>query len=82
MSKYAEKANCMLDHLGQISIPVTAERGPLYISAVISYSLVQDAADVVDNDNLLTALLAQIQISIVLIGMVRKLAIETIVLAK
>ena len=36
------------------------------LSAVISYSMTYDAADVMDNDNFATA------ISIVLIGMVRK----------
>ena len=41
-----------------------------------------DATDVIDNENLLTALSAQIQISIALIGMVRKPAIKPIVLAK
>ena len=41
-----------------------------------------DATDVMNNDNLATALLAQIQISIALINMVRESSIETIVLAK
>ena len=41
-----------------------------------------DAADVMDNDNLATDLLAQIQISIALIGMVRKQSGESIILAK
>ena len=51
------------------------------MSAQLSPSLVYDATDVMDNDNLATAL-AQIQISVVLIGMVRKLSAEPIVLAK
>ena len=72
----------MLDHQGQISIPTTAARGPVFVSAVVSYSLAYDATDVMDNDNLATALEAQIQISIVLIGMVRKPSIDLIVLAK
>ena len=72
----------MLDHQGQISIPATAARGPVFVSAVVSYSLAYDATDVMDNDNLATALEAQIQISIVLIGMVRKPSIDLIVLAK
>ena len=40
-------------------------RGPVFVSAVVLYSLAYDAADVMDNDNLATALEAQIQISIV-----------------
>ena len=63
-------------------MPATAARGPVFVSAVVSYSLAYDATDVMDNDNLATALEAQIQISIVLIGMVRKPSIDLIVLAK
>ena len=62
----------MLDHQGQISILATLVRGVVYVSTVISYSLAFDAVDVMDNDNLATALLAQIQSSIALICMVRK----------
>ena len=72
----------MLDHSGQISIPVTTARGPVFVSAVVSYSLTYNAADVMDNDNLVSALEAQIQLSIALIGMIRKPSIDTIVLAK
>ena len=72
----------MLDHPGLVSIPTTVARGPIFVSAVVSYLLAYDAADVMDNDNLATALEAQIQISIVLIGMVRKPSIDLIVLAK
>ena len=72
----------MLDHQVQISIPTTVERGPTFVSAVVSYSLGYDATDVMDNDNLATALPAQIQISIALIGTVRKLSVGLIVLAK
>ena len=72
----------MLDHQGQISIPATAAMGPVYASAVILCSLAYDSTDVMDNDNFVTAFSAQIQISITLIGMVRKAAIESIVLAK
>ena len=61
----------MLDHQGQINIPITAARGPVYVSAVIPYSLAYEAADIMDSDNLSTALSAQIQVSIVLIGMVK-----------
>ena len=49
--------------------------GPVYVSSVISYALAYDAADVMDNDNLATALSAQIQISIALIGIVRKIVL-------
>ena len=72
----------MLDHQGQISISSTATKEPVFVSAVVSYLLVYDAADVMDNDNLTSALSAQIQISIVLIDMVRKPLVEPIVLAK
>ena len=81
MNEYAERETQMLDHQGQISIPATA-RGPVFDSAVVTYSLAYDATDVMENDNLVTALESQIQISLVLIGTVRKLSIEPIVLAK
>ena len=68
-------------HPDLISIPTTVSRRPVYVSAVISYSLAYDGTDVTDNDNLATVLSAQIQISI-LIGMVRKWTIEQIVLVK
>ena len=71
----------MLDHQGQISIPATAASRPVFVSAVVSYSLAY-AADVMDNDNLATALEAQIQISIALMGTVRKPSIDPIVLVK
>ena len=71
----------MLDYQGQISIPTTA-RGSVYVSAVISYSLAYNATDVMDNDNLATALSAQIQNGIVQIGKVRKPSVESIVLVK
>ena len=72
----------MSDHQGRISIPAAAARRPVYVSVVISYSLAYDVADVMGNDNLTTSLSAMIQISTVLIGMVRKPSIEPIVLAK
>ena len=50
----------MLYHCGQISIPATVAIGPVFVSAVVSYSLVHDAANVMDNDNHATALEAQI----------------------
>ena len=81
-SEYSKRETRMLDHQGQISIPATAERRPVFVSTVVSYSLANDATDVMDNNNLATALKAQIQISIVLIGTVRKPPIDPIVLAK
>ena len=54
----------------------------MYVSAVISYSLAYDAAEVTNHDNLVTGLSAQIQIRIMLIGMVRQLSMEPINLAK
>ena len=71
----------MIVHQGQISIPATAARGSIFINAVTSYSLAYGAADIMDDDNLAT-LSAQIQVSIVLIGIVRKPSVEPIVLAK
>ena len=81
-NNYSERENQILDHQGQISIPYTAARGPVFVSTVISYSLAYDAADVMDNDNLVMSLSAQIQISIALIGIVRKPSVEPIILAK
>ena len=50
----------MLDHQDPISIPALASKGPVYVSAVLSYSPAYDAPDVKENDDLVTALLAQI----------------------
>ena len=77
--EYSERETWMLDHQGQISIPTTAARGPVFVSTVVSYSLAYDAADVIDNDNLATALEAQIQITIALIGTIRKPSTDPIV---
>ena len=71
----SESENRMLDHQGQISISVTVERRPEYVSAIVSYSLAYEAPDVMDNVNLVTSLSAQIQVSIVLIGMVRPIVL-------
>ena len=57
-------------------------RGSEYFSAVVSCSLAFHAADVMDDNNLLTALSTQIQISVTPIGMVRKPSVEPTVLAK
>ena len=80
-SEYSERETQMLDHQGQISIPTTEARGPVYVSTVVSYSLTYDATDIMDNDNLAAALSAQNQISIMLIGTVRTPSIKPIVLA-
>ena len=45
----------MLEHQGQISIPTTATRGPVFVSTVVAYSLAYDAAGVMYNDNLAIA---------------------------
>ena len=66
-SKYLERETQMLDHQGQINIHTTVARGPVLVSTVVSYSLAYDDTNVMDNDNLATALSAQIQISIMLI---------------
>ena len=57
-------------------------RRPVFVSAVVSYSLAYDASDVMDNENLATALESQIMISIALIGTVRKPSIEPMCLAE
>ena len=72
----------MLEHPSQVSIPATAGREPGFVSTVILYSLAYDAPGIVDDDNIATELLAQIQVSIVLISSVRKLLVEQIVLVK
>ena len=50
----------------------------MYVSIVVSYSVAYDATDAMDNDNLATALLIKIQISIKLTGTVQKLLVEPI----
>ena len=62
--------------------PCHSGKEKILVSAVVSYSLAYNAADVMESDNLKTALESQIQISIVLIGMVRKPSVEPIVFAK
>ena len=52
----------MLDHQGQINVPVIVAKGPVCVSTVILYTLAFDSTDVMDNDNLVTTLLAKIQI--------------------
>ena len=73
-NEYSERETQMVDHQCQISIP----KGTSFCQCSLAY----DTTDVTDNDNLATALSAQILISIVLISTFRKMAIEPIVLAK
>ena len=58
------------------------EWGPVSDSTVVSYLLAYGAPDDLDNDNLATALESQIQISLVLMGKVRKTYIDSIVFVK
>ena len=81
-NEYSKRETCMLDHQGQIRIPATASKGPIYVSTVVLHSLVYDATVVMDNGNLGIALESQIQICIVLIGMIRTPSIEPIVSSK
>ena len=46
----------MSDHEGQIILPLTATRGLVFISAFILLSLAYDDVDVMDDDNIVTAL--------------------------
>ena len=73
-NEYSERETQMVDHQCQISIP----KGTSFCQCSLTY----DTTDVTDNDNLATALSAQILISIVLISTFRKMALEPIVLAK
>ena len=57
-------------------------RVPVFASIIFSYSLVYDATDIMDNNNLATSLLAHIQVSIALIGTVKEPSVEPIILAK
>ena len=57
-------------------------KGSVYVIAVISYSLAFYATDVVDNDNVVTALSDQTQISIALIDTVKNPLIELMVSVK
>ena len=50
----------MMDHQGQIIVPTTMERESFVVSPVIFCLLAFDAVDVKDDDNLVTALSAQI----------------------
>ena len=64
-----------------IIVPVTTSRGLVLVSTVILYSRGYDAT-VMNDDNLMTALPTQIQVSIVLISRVRKPPVKPIALAK
>ena len=65
----------------RISIPSTAGRRPVYVSAVISYFLAYDAANVLNNYNLATTS-SKIHICITWIGTARQLLIEFTFLAE
>ena len=69
----------MANHQGEIIPPVTMAMGPVFVSVIILYSFACDAIDVMDDDNLVTSLTAQIQVSILLIGIVRKSSVESMV---
>ena len=71
-SEYSERETWILNHQDHISISATAARGQVYVSTVVSYLLAYNAVDVMENYKPLTALSAQVQISISLIGTVRK----------
>ena len=57
-------------------------REPVFISTVVLYSLAYDAIDVIDDENLVTALEDKIQVRISLTGTDRKLSIEHTTLTK
>ena len=76
MNTQKERIKC------QISISAIAARGSVLVGVVVSYSLAYDAADLMDNDNLVTAMSAQIQISITLFGTVRNPSIDPVILAE
>ena len=59
-NEYSEKETCTIDHQSQISSPATAARGAVYFSTVMSHYLAYDAANVMDNDDHMIALSAQI----------------------
>ena len=69
----------MVDHQGKFIILVLMARVLVFISTVISYSLVYDDTDVMDGDNVATTLEDQIQINTALIEMVRKPSIAPII---
>ena len=75
---HTERLVCVIIKARSVSLPQQQED----LSAIISLLLAYDAADVMDNDNLVIVLLAHIQISIVLIGTARKPSVVPIVLDK
>ena len=44
-SEYSERETQMIDHQGQISILAKVAWGPVFVSAVVSYSLAYDVTD-------------------------------------
>ena len=73
---------CISIKVRSSSLSVTMARGPVFASKVSLYSLAYHAIDVMDNDNLALTSPLQIQVSIALIGMVRKQSEVPIVLVK
>ena len=71
-----------MDHQEQLILPVSTARRLLFISAIFLYSLACDFVDVKGDNNFATALTTKIQISVAIIGTVRKPAREPISLAK
>ena len=58
----------MPDHQGQIILFATAARGPVFFSTVFLHSPAYDSTDVIDDDNLETALSAQIEVTVALLA--------------
>ena len=76
-----ERLICQIVKVRSGSLP-QQKGGPVYVSAIFLYLLTYDAANVMDDDNLATALSAQIQGSILPIGTIRKPSVEQIILEK
>ena len=66
----------MSNHQGQNILPTATARGLAFVDTVVFYPLAYDAINFMDDDNLVTALPAQIQISTSLIGTGRKLSVN------
>ena len=71
---------CQIIKARSSSLP--KKSGTAFVSEVILYSLISDAIDVIDDGNVVTALLAQTQVNILLVGTIRKPSVKPIVLAK
>ena len=62
--------------------PWHSGKGICICQCIILYSLPYDANDVMNDDNHVTELSAQILVNVMLIGMIRKPSVEPIVMAK